>query len=236
MKVVTGSWLPLVRSEEGYLNRSAYTLFVLEALTGALRKREVYAPAASRWSDPRARLLSGSAWETQRNSVCRGLGLDPEPEPTLAALGNELDEAYRTVGEGLEANSRLEVGPVAGKKGDRAVLEADEALEEPESLARLRAEVESRLPRVDLPELLMEVDAWTEFTKAFTHISEARAYLQDLATSVIAVLTSEATNVGLEPVVKSSEAALKRSRLSYVEQNYFRAETIAAANARLVDH
>lgn len=236
LEVVSGVWLPLLKREDGYLNRSAYTLCVLEALTGALRKREVYAPTASRWSDPRARLLSGSAWEAQRNSVCRGLGLDPNPEATLAALGNELDEAYRTVGEGLEANSRLEVGPVAGKKGDRAVLEEDEALEEPESLTRLREEVQSRLPRVDLPELLMEVDSWTEFTKGFNHVSEARASLGDLSTSVIAVLTSEATNVGLEPVVKSSEAALKRSRLSYVEQNYLRAETIAAANARLVDH
>lgn len=236
LQVVNGSWRPLTIAEDGSLNRSAYTLCVLEALTGALRKREVYAPAASRWSDPRARLLSGSAWEAQRNSVCRGLGLDPEPEPTLAALGNELDEAYRTVGEGLEANSRLEVGTVAGKKGDRAILEEDEALEEPESLTRLREEVQSRLPKVDLPELLMEVDAWTEFTKAFNHVSEARASLGDLATSVIAVLTSEATNVGLEPVVKSSEPALTRSRLSYVEQNYLRAETIAAANARLVDH
>ena len=236
LEVVSGAWLPLLEREDGYLNRSAYTLCMLEALTGALRKREVYAPTASRWSDPRARLLSGPAWEAQRNSVCRGLGLDPDPEPTLAALGNELDEAYRTVGDGLEANSRLEVGPAAGKKGDRAILEEDEALEEPESLIRLREEVEVRLPRVDLPELLMEVDAWTEFTRAFNHVSEARASLGDLATSVIAVLTSEATNVGMEPVVKSSEPALIRSRLSYVEQNYLRAETLAAANARLVDH
>jgi TnpA family transposase len=106
------------------------------------------------------------------------------------------------------------------------------------SVARsvLRAEVERRLPKVDLPELLMEVDAWTGFASAFTHLSEARAYLEDLATSVIAVLTAEATNVGFEPVVMSSVPALTRSRLSYADQNYVRVETIAAANARLVDH
>ena len=236
LEVVAGSWKQRVFGEDGLLDRPAYTLCILEALCGALRKREVYAPSGRRWSDPRARLLSGPAWEAQRTSVCRGLGLTPDPAPTLAALGKELDESYFAVAEDLDDNLGLKVGPVEGKRGDRAVLEEDEALEETESLKRLRTEVEKRLPKVDLPELLMEVDAWTDFASAFTHLSEARAYLQDLATSVIAVLTSEATNVGMEPVLRPSAPALTRSRLSYVDQNYIRAETIAAANARLVDH
>lgn len=168
--------------------------------------------------------------------MCRGLGLTPDPALTLAALATELDEAYFAVAEDLENNPGLKVGPVEGKRGDRAVLEEDEALEESESLKLLRAEVERRLPRVDLPELLMEVDAWTDFTSAFTHLSEARAYLQDLATSVMAVLTAEVTNVGMEPVLRPSDSALTRSRLSYVDQNYIRTETIAQANARLVGH
>ena len=61
-----------------------------------------------------------------------------------------------------------------------------------------------------------EVDAWTGFASAFTHTKEARAYLENLATSVIAVLTAEATNVGLVPVVSASDPTLTRSRLSYV--------------------
>jgi len=236
LELVAGSWKQLVFGQGVLLDRPAYTLCILEALCGALRKREVYAPGGRRWSDPRARLLSGSAWEAQRPSVCRGLGLTADPAPTLAALGRELDEAYLAVAEDLENNPGLKVGPVEGKRGDRAVLEEDEALEETENLKLLRAELEKRLPKVDLPELLMEVDTWTDFASEFTHLSEARAYLEDLPTGVIAVLTAEATNVGMEPVVRPSEQALTRSRLSYVDQNYIRAETIAAANARLVDH
>lgn len=251
LEVVTGPWEQLVSKDgkdngknsgerngkdKGLLDRPSYTLCVLEALCGALRRREVYAPGGRRWSDPRARLLSGETWESQRMSVCRGLGLIPDAASTLEALGTELDEAYLAVADGLEHNPSLKVGPVEGKRGDRAVLEEDEALEEPESLALLRAEVQKRLPKVDLPELLMEVAVWTGFASAFTHLSEARAYLEDLVTSVIAVLTAEATNVGLEPIVKPSDPALTRSRLSYVDQNYIRAETIASANARLVDH
>jgi TnpA family transposase len=233
---VTGPWRRLVLGEGGVLNRPAYTLWALEALCGALRRREVFAPEGARYSDPRAKLLSGAAWEAQRKPVCEALGLSPDPSVTLAALGEELGAAYRAVAEGLERNEQLLVGPVEGKKGDRARLKEDEALEETESLKALRAEVEARLPKVDLPELLMEVDAWTGFASAFSHLGEARGHLEGLPKSVVAVLTAEATNVGFEPVARASDPALTRSRLSYVDQNYVRAETIAAANALLVDH
>lgn len=46
---------------------------------------------------------------------------------------------------------------------------------------------------------------------------------------------SEACNVGLEPLVDPGAPALTRGRLSWVAQNYVRADTLAEANARLVD-
>ncbi len=49
------------------------------------------------------------------------------------------------------------------------------------------------------------------------------------------MLVAEACNVGLEPLVEPSDPALTRSRLSWVQQNYFRADTLTEANARLVD-
>jgi TnpA family transposase len=51
---------------------------------------------------------------------------------------------------------------------------------------------------------------------------------------VAAVLVAEACNIGFHPVVKPSVAALTRDRLSHVDQNYVRAETLRAANARLI--
>ena len=51
----------------------------------------------------------------------------------------------------------------------------------------------------------------------------------------MAVLLAEACNIGLEPVVRSDHPALTRARLSWVQQNYIRAETLTRANACLVD-
>ena len=44
-------------------------------------------------------------------------------------------------------------------------------LDESQSLIALREEVAVRLPQVDLPEVLLEVHAWTGFADEFTHIS-----------------------------------------------------------------
>jgi TnpA family transposase len=90
------------------------------------------------------------------------------------------------------------------------------------------------LPQVDLPELLLEIDARTGFAGAFTHASEADARAGELKTSVCAVLVAEACNTGFEPLLRKDIPALRRSRLSWVRQNYLREETSTLANARLV--
>jgi len=56
-----------------------------------------------------------------------------------------------------------------------------------------------------------------------------------LPVSVAALLVAEACNVGLTPVTDPNNPALTRRRLSHVDQNYLRADTHSAANARLVD-
>ncbi len=88
---------------------------------------------------------------------------------------------------------------------------------------------------MDLAELVLEINARTGFTDEFTHVSEANARVDDLSISICAVLLAEACNIGIEPLVQPQVPALTRHRLSWVKQNYVRAETLIAANARLVD-
>ncbi len=52
-----------------------------------------------------------------------------------------------------------------------------DALEVPDSLIELRERVAAMLPRVDLPELLLEVHAWTGFLSAYTRRSPRPALL-----------------------------------------------------------
>jgi len=48
------------------------------------------------------------------------------------------------------------------------------------------------------------------------------------------VLIAEACNIGFEPLIRSDLPALRRSRLSWVNQNFIRNETLTEANSCLV--
>jgi TnpA family transposase len=228
-----GPWKRQLRSSDETVRRGVYTLGVVEQLHHALKRRDLYVPDSRKWGDPRSSLLSGNAWTDLKPEVCRSLDLDPNPYTVLSRLQAQLDETYWVLAERLPQHSSASIETVEGKS--RLILQLDEAQESSPSLLELQDEVAARMPRIDLPDLLLDVQRWTGFADAFVHLSEGRARVNDLATSVCAVLLSEACNVGLESVVQPDREALRSGRLSWVNQHYVRAETIAAANARLVE-
>ena len=196
----------------------AYTFCALDELRTALRRRDVFVSPSWRYADPRIGLLTGGEWDTARPIICRTLGFTSDPAPVLSALAQELDQTYRAVAARLPNNSAVRFETVDGRK--ELVLSPFDKLEEPPSLLALRDAVATRLPRVDLPEILLEIAARTGFTDAFTHITERMARAADLSTSLCAVLLAEACNTGPEPLVHNDIPALRRDRLSWVNQNY----------------
>ncbi len=234
MSVMSKGWQRLVIDESGKVDRKAYSLRMLETLQDALKRRDVYVYPSERYADPRAKLLSGEAWEAARPGVLRALELPTSPEEYLQEFGERLDKAYRRTAHNLPENADITINRDAKGKDSLDISRLDE-LEEPASLIELRNTLGRMLPRVDLPELLLEMHERSGFADAFTHVAEGGHRVEDLHESVCAVLIAEACNVGLEPLIEPGNPALTRSRLSWVAQNYFRADTLTEANARLVD-
>ncbi|MGB3632893.1 MAG: Tn3 family transposase [Rubrobacteraceae bacterium] len=234
VSVVSKGWQRLAVDESGKVDRKAYSLGVLEALQDALKRRDVHVYPSERYADPRAKLLSGEAWEVARPGVLRALELPSSPEGYLKELGERLDTAYRRTAENLSENADVTIDPKAKDKDALDISRLDE-LKEPASLVALRKALAELMPQVDLPELLLERHERTGFADAFTHVAEGGHRVESLHKSVCAVLVAEACNVGLEPLVEPGDPALTRSRLSWVAQNYFRADTLTEANTRLVD-
>ena len=247
-EVVTGSWRRFVFAADSAadgenVDLRAYVLCVLDGLYRALRRRDIYALGSIRWGDPRANLLDGTAWEQARPQVLTALRLTDPATTHLSDLAARLDAAYLGLAARLgSSGERAPDSPVrlepdrSGKI--RLHLAPLEAVAEPASLVALRETVARMMPRVDLPEVLLEVDAWTGYLGEFTHAgmsaSSAGSRMRDLSTSMAAVLVAQGCNLGFAPIVKPGHPALTRDRLSHVAQNYVRAETLAAANARLI--
>jgi TnpA family transposase len=233
LDVVSRVWRRYAVNRDTSVNRPAYTLCVIERLQEALRRHDIFVTPSEHWGDPRAKLLQGEAWEGKRAQVCRTLNKSQTPGPDITALQQELDEAYRRVAENLPSNAAVRIEQRDGQ--DHLTLTGLDRLEEPESLQRLRAQVNAHLPLVELPELLLEIQAHTRFADAFTHLSEGNARADELPLTLCAVLVAEACNIGLTPVTHRGIPALTRDRLLWFQQNYLRAETLTRGNALLVD-
>ena len=230
--IVNKAWTHHVVQDDGRIDAPAFAFCALDRLRVAIRRRDVFVTPSWRYADPRSGLLAGVEWQSARPVICRSLGLTPQPAPTLALLSAELDATYRVVAARLPDNKHVRFETIAGKQ--ELVLSPLDKLEEPPSLVALRKEVKSRMPRVDLPEILLEIAARTDCMSAFTHLTERSARAVDLTTSLCAVLLAEACNTGPEPFVRTETPALRRDRLLWVDQNYLRDDTLIAANAVLV--
>ena len=232
--LIHGSWKRLVFAApglpDGAVDKNAYVFCVLTQFHRHLKRREIYANASTRWRDPRAQLLAGEAWTSAKPAVLTALSLPAAPDDLLAEHARTLDGAYRAVGARLEANTAVGLDTEG-----QLHIERLEALDEPASLIELRRDVNALLPRVDLPEVILEVMSWEPgFVAAFVAASGGQTRLADLHVTIAACLTAHALNIGYSPIVKKGVAALERDRLSHVNQNYLGSETYAPANVWLI--
>jgi TnpA family transposase len=219
-------------NKETTINRKAYTFCVLNKLQSALSRRDVFISPSWRYADPRANLPSGAEWAAMLPMVCRALGLSTDPTVIVTELTEELDQTYRLVAANIDQNPAVRFEMINGK--EELILTQLDKLDEPPSLIALKAAVKALLPRVDLPEMVLEIATRTRFTDAFTHINEGSARADDLLISICAELLADACNTGREPFICEDVPALKRGRLMWVDQNYIRNETISASNSILV--
>jgi hypothetical protein len=89
------------------------------------------------------------------------------------------------------------------------------------------------LPRIKITDLLVEVDAWTDFSRHFTHLRDG-AVAKDRTALLTAVL-ADAINLGLTRMAEACPGT-SLSRLSATADWHIREETYSKALAELVNH
>lgn len=88
------------------------------------------------------------------------------------------------------------------------------------------------LPHVKITELLLEVDAWTGFTRHFTHIKSGEPASETRL--LLTALLADAINLGLSKMAESCPG-VTYARLSWLQAWHIRDETYSAALAELVN-
>ncbi len=164
--------------------------------------------------------------------MCRALNRLLDADLEIDGLTRLLDTAYREVNSRIDTNPDLRIEKVDGKA--QIIVSPVDKFEEPESLKTLRTEVARRMPRVDVPDVVLEIIGRTGLANAFTHLSERHARVEDFGISLGAVLVAIGCNIGFAPMIQESVPALRRERLSWMRQNLIRADTLNSGGAILV--
>jgi hypothetical protein len=122
------------------------------------------------------------------------------------------------------------------ENAEAQLVEGDLAVDDPHVAqeGRLRKLIEPRLPEVDLPELLIEVDGWAGFTDRLTPLSGNRRRSADMPAVLYAVILAQATNLGLTGMARASEFSYQQ--LEWAWEQLCREDTLTAASATLVDY
>ena len=225
---VPSKWRPHLVDEQGRIDRHLYELCVLFQLRDALRSGDIWLEGSRRFANPATYLISADRWPVLRGEVCRILTLTEHGPRRLATIAESIDNLV----DGLE--NHLENSETVRLQDDRVVISPHAAEQLPEEIVSLSVQVTQRLPRIELADLLIEVDRWTGFTKHFTHAGGAKPRNPDLTRHLYATILAQACNFGLTTMAEVSDLSYRQ--LAWTTDWYLREETLKAAFSALVDY
>ena len=213
------------------IDRHYYELCTLWAWRGALRAGHVWVSGSRRYANPATYLIPKTRWPSLRPEVCQQRHAPEDGAVRWAQRGRELTELLSRVERLLTRNGQG--GTVRMDKG-RIVVPPRDAEERPTSVMRLEDDIASRLPLIDLPDLLLAVDQWTGFSQHLRHLNGREPRGHDFLPVLYAALLSQGCNCGFARMAQMADLAA--DRLAWCTTGYLREETRKAATTALVNY
>jgi TnpA family transposase len=212
---------------DGGLNRNAWETGLALAIKDALRSRDLYLPDSRHHVSFWNLTLSDAEWQQNQDGAYAELE-QPRPEEARPALIEHCREsaAAAVKGYALDDFAVIEKGVLRLKRDDAAAISP--------AVISLQKAIDANMPPVRIEQLLMEVDQMTGFSRHFVPVQNHGSRPQHFYKTLMAVLVSQATNLG----VVSMSASVKDitvDMLRHILQFYVREETLKAASAEIVN-
>lgn len=227
MSFISKPWLPLVLDENGMISRRYYEMCALWELRNALRSGDIWVENSRKYADPETYLIPKAEWPNVRPQAGKMTGTPEDGRIRLRQRREELETILAELDRRVEEGSsvRIESGKLVARRLKADIL--------PESAGKLQEAVSASLPRLDLPELLMEVDRWTGYSECFDHAGGGEPRSKDLLVHLYACLMAQACNFGLAKMADVS--GLSYSKLIWCSNWYIREETLKESINTLVN-
>lgn len=221
-------WQPYVQSGQK-IDRRYYELAALWLLRQQLRSGDIYLAQSRRFSELETYFIPTKEWSLRRDEVVNLTGTPIDAQLRLRERENELITLMGQVEELLyqpDSDLREERGSL--------VLTPFKADEKTLELKHLAEEITTRLPRIEITDLLVEVDSWTNFSNAFEHLNLAQNNDRNSLLSLYSCLLAQACNLDFQQMATST--GLLYRRLCWFNNWYIRDETLRLANNVLIDY
>ena len=221
-------WADEVFVDEG-LNWRSFEIAALWVLRERLRSGDVFVANSRRYLQLERYLIEKTAWPVQRRDVPNLVGAPFDAGTRLSERSDTFQQLAAQVDSLLEDGSET-----VRREGGRIIVTPLEANTDPPSLTELRRRIDERLPRVDITELLIEVDNLTGFSRAFTHLDGAGRRDEGLLSQLYACILAQACNLGFKQMAASS--GLPYRTLLWCNRWHLRDDTLDEAVTKLVNY
>jgi len=230
---VPKKWEQVVMKGEE-VDKHAWEFTLLHEARTALRAGDLIVEGSQRYAAWDSDLYQRDVWLTRRDAWYQEQDLPQDAATFLSALLDQLHHQTLHVSRRIANRKNQD----ARMENEKLVLTPLEKIElSPEVLAA-RADLVSLFPSTGLPEVLMEVNHWTNFLQDLTHLTGRRQPSTESHAATLpalyAVLVAEATNLGLATMANSSGIPLHE--LESVYDWYFREETLRTAIHHLITY
>ena len=225
---VPAGWRAMLRDDQGRLRRSLWEMALALAVRDALRSGDLHLPDSRRHAGFWTLVLDERLWATARTTAYADLGLPDRPGDHLTDLTRAIETAAAVFSAGLGSNN------FAAIEQDQLCLRRPDALPVSLDVRHLRREIESRMPRVRIEDILLAIDRRCGFTRAFRPLAGYEPRARDTYRALLATLIAHGTNLGLTAMGDSVENLIAAD-LQQTSRWLVREATVKAANAQIIE-
>lgn len=196
---VSRRWTRFVFADDGGLDRRYYEFCAFDALFNRLRAGDVWIEGAGRYAPFEEGLIAPEVWGRLCEEGRHNLAVETDFGAFFARVQAEMHERLAKI-ERLAASNTL---PNAAIDTSGLRIGRPEGLQEARDAEPFARRLYAAMPSVRITELLTEVDRWTGFAEAFTHLRTGHPAVQRQA--LLSAVLADGTNMSLTRMAEASQ-------------------------------
>ena len=211
----------------GRPDRRLYEVATLAALRDRLRSGDIWVEGGRDYRPLDSQLMPRAAFVARKDADIEKLGVPGDVEAWLADKHRELDFKLK------QLSHRARTVKLHGVRLENGVLIISPVRSAvPKAADPVKWLCLDRMPRIDITDLLAEVDSWTGFAGCFTHMRTGEAVRAPSA--LLAAILGDATNLGAKRMADASTGLTER-QITWARLFHIRPETYKSALATVIN-